>query len=156
MRYCRGVDRLDEDLLQGVYWPGAIDDHISFVGTGQDFITHCIKALSTMDQTMHLLGNILIEMEGESTAHTETYFHAFHRLRPESGRPEDLMVGGRYVDRFEKRLDEWRIASRVVIIDWFREYSDSCDWDSKPLGLDIKPGGRKPVDRSYELMKKLY
>jgi hypothetical protein len=156
-RYSRGVDRLDEELLQSVYWPGAIDDHIIFTGTGQDFIPYVIKALGSMDQTMHMLGNMLINMDGTEAANTETYFQAFHRLSGrESACATDLIVGGRYVDRFEKRDDEWRVASRVVIIDWFREYPDSGEFAAKPLGLDIKPGLRKPADRSYDLMNKIH
>jgi hypothetical protein len=154
-RYSRGVDRLDEELLQSVYWPGAIDDHIIFTGTGQDFIPFVIKALGAMDQTMHMLGNMLIDMDGKSAATAETYFQAFHRVPGESGVAADLIVGGRYVDRFEKRDDEWRISARTVIIDWFRQYADSGDWSAKPLGLDIEPGLRKPDDRSYALMKRV-
>ncbi len=150
-RYCRGVDRLDEALLQSVYWDGAVDDHVSFVGTGQEFVPYVIEVLGRMDQTQHMIGNILIDMDGADEADVETYFQAFHRL-PHAGAPAtDLMVGGRYVDRFQKRGDEWRIASRVVIIDWFREYPDSGDFTAKPIGMDIQPGGRKPHDRSYLL-----
>jgi len=153
-RYCRGIDRLDEDLLQSVYWDGAMDDHVNFVGTGQDFIPHVFGALGPMRQTQHLIGNILIDMDGKSAAHCETYFQAFHSIpKGSDGGAQDLFVGGRYVDRFEKRDDEWRIASRVVIIDWFREYPDSGEFADKPLGLDIRPGLRKPLDRSYSLMK---
>ena len=28
------------------------------------------------------------------------------------------IVGGRYLDRFEQRGDEWRILTRVVTMDW--------------------------------------
>ena len=153
-RYCRGIDRLDEGLLQSVYWPGATDDHVNFVGTGQDFIPHVLRALEPMRQTQHLIGNILIDMDGKSAAHCETYFQAFHSIpKADGGSAGDVFVGGRYVDRFEKRDDEWRIASRVVIIDWFREYSDSGEFSDKPLGLDIKQGLRMPRDRSYSLLK---
>jgi hypothetical protein len=151
-RYCRGIDRLDEELLQSVYWDGATDDHVNFVGTGQDFIPFVYRALQPMHQTQHLIGNILIDLDGKTAAHCETYFQAFHSIPNTGGGASDLFVGGRYVDRFEKRSDEWRIASRVVIIDWFREYPDSGDFADKPLGLDIKPGLRKPQDRSYSLI----
>ena len=153
IRYCRGADRGDEELLRSAYWPGAIDDHVMFVGTAEEFIPFALRSPETMDQTAHLIGNILIEMDGNAAANTETYLQAFHRLKGDSA-PRDVIVGGRYVDRFEKREDEWRIASRVVIIDWFREYPDSGDWSGKPLGMDTKPGARKPDDRSYKLMKR--
>ena len=38
MRYCRGVDRLDRAMLESVYWPDAIDDHIRYVGNVAGFI----------------------------------------------------------------------------------------------------------------------
>ena len=65
----------------------------------------------------------------------------------------DSMQAGRYLDRFEERDDEWRIARRKVVVDWFREYDDAGDWDAGPLGnSQIKPGGRYPDDDSYSLL----
>ena len=148
-RYCRGIDRLDVDLLRDVYWPGAIDEHAGFVGTGDEFIAHAAQALSPLEQTTHNLGNILIEVAGE-TAWSEAYFHAFHRIPGDQG-PWDLIVGGRYVDRMEKRDDVWRIAHRVVMIDWLRSYPDSADWSNLPLGMTVKPGDHSTADRSYDL-----
>jgi hypothetical protein len=141
----------DADLLYDVYWPEAIDDHVSFVGSGYDFVKHVIAVLGDMDQTMHKLGNMLIEIHGD-IANTETYFDAFHRLRGRGEARTDLIVGGRYVDQLEKRNDRWRIADRVVILDWLRAFPDSADWSKLPLGMAADPGGRKPEDRSYRLM----
>jgi hypothetical protein len=150
-RYCRGIDRLDEDLLRDAYWPDAQDEHAGFVGTRDAFVDFVIPALRPLDQTMHSLGNILIEIEG-AVARVESGFHSFHRI-PDEGGPWDLVVGGRYLDRFEKRDDVWRIAHRVVMIDWWRRYPDSADWSDLPLGMVARPGGRKPDDRSYELFR---
>jgi hypothetical protein len=36
MRYARGVDRGDKELLKSVYHEGGTDDHGSFVGLGVD------------------------------------------------------------------------------------------------------------------------
>src|SRR5687768_7203639 len=38
MRYCRGVDRLDRDLILSAYHPGARDNHGSFDGPVEDFV----------------------------------------------------------------------------------------------------------------------
>ena len=149
-RYCRGIDRLDDELLHDVYWQDAIDEHAGFIGSGEEFIVHVFKALGPLDQTMHALQNILIEIDGD-VARIESYFHAFHRI-PEAAGPRDLIVGGRYLDRMEKREDIWRIAYRTVMIDWMRHYPDSMDWNNLPLGMTIAPGKRKPADRSYELL----
>ena len=37
IRYSRGVDRLDRELLLSVYHPDAIDDHGMFVGGPEEF-----------------------------------------------------------------------------------------------------------------------
>ena len=152
-RYCRGIDRIDVDLLYDVYWPGAIDDHLLFKGPAEGFIEFTVPLLQEMEQTMHKLGNILIQIQGEATAGVETYFDAYHKLKEENGRRRDQVVGGRYLDRFEKRNDRWKIADRLVVLDWFRLYDDSGDWASQPLGMQVMPGGRKPDDRSYGYLR---
>jgi SnoaL-like protein len=159
LRYCRGLDRLDEDVLRGVYWPDATDDHLAYSGSAEGFIELARDILSTvMPRTQHLLGNILIEMLDNSRADVESYFQAYHLMNDENGGNYDLFVAGRYVDRLEKRDDEWRIADRAVIVDWFRKHEDTHQFgDKKPLGItNARPGhelgARKPDDRSYKLM----
>ena len=49
------------------------------------------------------------------SAHCETYFQAFHSIPRTRGGASDLFVGGRYVDRFEKRNGEWRVAHRTLV-----------------------------------------
>ena len=159
LRYCRGLDRLDEEVLREVYWPEATDDHLAYSGSADGFIELARDMLSTViPRTQHLMGNILIEMLNDTSAHVESYFQAYHLMKDENGGNDDLFVAGRYVDRFEKRNDEWRIADRSVIVDWFRQYEDTHQFsDKKPLGImDARPGhelgARKPDDRSYKLM----
>jgi len=148
MRYCRGIDRMDEELVLGVYWPEAVDEHLEFSGSPREFVAWCMPMMREMDQTSHMIGNILIVIDGHR-ADVESYFQAFHRLRAGDGQDaRDLVVGGRYLDCFERRDDEWRIARRRVIVDWFRHYADSADWRTGPLGMDIVPGARKPDDPS--------
>ena len=116
------------------------------------------EMLSAIPRTQHLLGNILIEMRDDTSADCESYFQAYHLIEDENSGSYDLVVAGRYVDRFEMRNDEWRIAQRSIIVDWFRQYPDTCQFgDKKPLGIaSARPGhelaARKPHDRSYTLM----
>ena len=147
-RYCRGIDRMDEAMVLGVYWPDAVDEHLVFTGSPTEFVAWCMPLMRGMEQTVHLLGNILIAIDGV-VASVETYFQAFHRLRADEHHPaRDLILGGRYVDRFERRGDEWRIVKRTTIADWYREFADSGDWSTGPLGMKIVPGTRAPEDPS--------
>jgi 3-phenylpropionate/cinnamic acid dioxygenase small subunit len=149
-RYARSVDRVDEAQLRAVYWEDATDNHITYRGPASGFIEQVIPRLTAIDQTSHMIGNMLIEIE-RALARVETYFLAFHRLPGPTGAFHDLVVGGRYLDRLEKREDEWRIAERMVVVDWFRDNPDSADWSRGFLGVDVQPGGRKPQDPSYRL-----
>lgn len=160
-RYCRGIDRLDVDLILSAYWPDATDEHGNFVtGSAQEFVDHAVPIIRSIDLTTHFIGNILIDIDGEQ-AFVESYIQAFHRMRRADGTRYDHISGSRFVDRMEKREDEWRIARRVVVRDWFREFSDSADWDKGELGGELgygrdRPldlGARKPDDRSYALLR---
>jgi hypothetical protein len=149
-RYSRGVDRCDEEMLRSAYWPDACDDHLSFKGDREEFIAWSLPMLRGMDQSMHLIGNILIRLDGAS-ADVESYYYGFHRLQHEGG-ARDTIGSGRYLDRFERRGGEWRIARRLVVVDWFRDYPDSADWQTGPFGMPVPPGARKPEDPSYKIL----
>ncbi|MCX7865079.1 MAG: nuclear transport factor 2 family protein [Novosphingobium sp.] len=150
-RYSRGVDRCDEEILRSVYWEDAIDDHCLFTGRREELIAWVMPLLRSMECSQHTIGNVLIRLHGNH-AHVESYYHGYHRMN-DGGRSFDSIQAGRYLDRFEKRNDEWRIAMRKVVVDWFREYDDAGDWRVGPLGnAQIKPGGRYPDDDSYTLL----
>lgn len=38
VRYCRGVDRFDREMVRSAYHPDAMDDHGDFVGGVENFI----------------------------------------------------------------------------------------------------------------------
>ena len=131
-RYCRGTDRADPDLLRTVYWPGAMDHHTGFEGTGEDFIEWALPRLALLEQKVHMIGNILIDLDGD-TAKVETYLWSVS-ISP-GDEPRQSVVAGRYLDRFEKRDDEWRIAERWVVHDWFDDTLAGNDWSVGPFGM---------------------
>jgi hypothetical protein len=69
---------------------------------------------------MHFLGNIMVEVNG-NRARGEAYTLALHHLRASGSKPErDFVAALRYVDDFELREGEWRIATRVCVYEWTR------------------------------------
>ncbi|WP_313807258.1 nuclear transport factor 2 family protein [Sphingobium sp.] len=152
-RCARGLDRCDVELLRGAYWPDATDDHMEglFVGNAYEFIDFIVPILKKMDQTQHFLGNMLIDIHG-NFADIETYYQSIHRVRRSDDAAYDVVVNCRYLDNMELRDDEWRILRRVVVPDWFRIFPDSADWSAGFMGVKAEPGGRKPNDRSYQLL----
>lgn len=110
-RYTRGVDRFDRELMLSAYWPDAIDEHGVAEGIASDFVDWAIGwhgEFQTRHQ--HIVTNHTVEFAG-ATAHGETYFLFWGENR--DGPP--TLAFGRYIDRYEKRGGEWRIAHRVCI-----------------------------------------
>lgn len=149
-RYARGVDRLDADMIRSAYWPDAVDTHLSFKGNAEEFIAWSFPIMKQMDQTMHIIGNVLMTIRGDR-ADVESYFYGYHRVTID-GVKQDVIGAGRYLDRFEKRGDEWRVAERLVMTDWFRHHPDSADWSAGLLGQRIDLGARRPEDPSYTML----
>jgi hypothetical protein len=119
LRYCRGVDRLDFPLIRSCYHDGAIDHHTGFDGDADAYVTWLEKVLPRFAGTMHMVGNQLIELHGD-TAVSETYGTAHHWAEPATEHALNFVSGFRYVDRMERRDGEWRIAERWAVREWTR------------------------------------
>ncbi len=125
-RYMRGLDRLDRDLLRSVYHDDATDHRGFFTGGPDEFVDLAITLLAEHEANHHMIGNALIEVEGD-VAFGEIYFQAYHRTS-ENGLPKDFVVIGRYVDRYERRNGEWKIAHRSELNDFTRTDPATDDW----------------------------
>lgn len=147
-RYCHGIDRCDAETLRSAYWPGAIDDHVFWRGPIEEFIPWVLPILLSRDQTVHAISNILIRIDG-TQARVQSYFDAYERLRRKDGTANDITASGRYLDRMEKRGGEWRIAERRVVMDGFRIWDDSADWERGMFGRPVTLGKRGSDDPSH-------
>jgi hypothetical protein len=147
MRYCRGVDRADEASFRSAYWPDATDDHVKYVGGVDGLVDFTFSAIQKM-RTQHMMGNILIEMESETTARCESYVHAYHETTGVFN-DEEFILGGRYLDVFEKRGDEWRIKHRTVIVDYYWHSTKTSNWETGRYRKGRSRGEKMPIDRLY-------
>jgi ketosteroid isomerase-like protein len=145
--YCRAVDRADMDLLRSVYHQDAQDYHGVYNGPIAGLLDRWKTPNAAYPMTHHAVSNILIDLKG-SVAYVESYFNAVHRRTEESG-AWDEMVRGRYIDRFEKRADGWRIAKRLVVYDWSRVAPATGRewWESVPG--EFRHGARNGTDVLY-------
>lgn len=146
-RFARAIDRCDKSLIASVFHPGATDDHGSFKGTAEEFADWVIPVLENMQFTQHAIANVLIEVQGER-AFAESYFRAYHRITGSEGEDRDMVAGGRYLDRFERRDGEWKILHRHAIYDWSTNEPASDDAWKTPQ-LPLQRGARGPTDGSY-------
>ena len=173
MTYARAIDRLDEAMLRSVFHPDSQHAH-GFIGPSSDpslpskpgapgdFVAYAFDVLNTHTRTHHQLGNIFIELDGND-AYAESYFTAYHRMRA-LGDPMaaenaydtemDFLVGGRYLDRFQKREGTWKISHRAGLTDWMRTESPSTQgFGDIPAKLAGHRGERDLVYRRREVFK---
>lgn len=113
-RFSRGMDRFDREAYLSAFWDDAEMAAGPFVGSASD----CWDWAVPMHEegqllTHHALLNTTIDLDG-GQAHSETYYQFVARNRDESL----VLAGGRYIDRFERRTGEWRIALRTNLIEW--------------------------------------
>jgi hypothetical protein len=145
-RYCRGIDRMDLDLVRSCYHHDAHDEHGSFSGGVDAYLEWVRPLLEKYDATMHFIGNQLVDFDDADTARVETYGMSVHRSA--SGKAHlNLSTGFRFVDRFERRDGEWRIAHRVAVPDWSLRH-DPDDW--WPLPEHHRRGERGRGDAIYD------
>jgi ketosteroid isomerase-like protein len=116
MRYSRGVDRGDGELVMSCFHPDATLD----MGRGPMSAAALAEGIAKMTATgaMHFIGNEYVEVDGD-TAYGETYFISYATIT-DSGHPATRSRGGRYLDRFERRDGQWKIARRLLVDEWSR------------------------------------
>jgi hypothetical protein len=119
-QYMRGLDRLDAELLLSVFSPDAYCEYGFVNGTPAEFVDYAISALNTHISNHHMIGNHLIEFEGDpNEAFGEIYFNAYHKVAGGDG-PLDIVIAGRYLDRYVKAAGQWKMAYRSERVDWSR------------------------------------
>ena len=87
-KYCRAIDRMDRELLESVFHGDSVHHHGEYEGPSSDFCNFAFDILSEMEFTQHHIGNILIEVDGD-TAWSESYWTAYHRIA--KGKDSDMV-----------------------------------------------------------------
>jgi hypothetical protein len=146
-RYCRGVDRLDKDLLRSCFHPDSLDEHGAFSGSGEEFVTWVLDLLGEPGlRTQHAISNVLIEIDGER-ARVESVFTAT-RLHTAARPPRIETFWGRYLDVFERRSGRWAVVHRRVVQDGSETRDAGPPMDNAPHFFE---GRRDTDDVSYQI-----
>lgn len=117
-RYMRGLDRLDRNLLLSVFARGAWCEYGFVNCEAPAFVDFALNALKEHAANQHMIGNVLIEFEGEQ-AFGEVYFNAYHKVPGDTGF-DDVTIAGRYLDRYVQEDGQWKFAYRSELVDWSR------------------------------------
>lgn len=121
-RYSDAVDRGDFEKVgqmfreADVYFPGEEQPSIR-KGTG-DFAKHLRKWTRVFPdtgnpKTRHLCVNPIIDFDDASHARCQTYFVVFQAAE---GLPLQPIITGTYLDRLEKRSDDWVFTERRELV----------------------------------------
>ena len=138
-RYTRGADRLDEELFLSAYHPDATDDRGAFTGNPKERVKWLFDYLSSIDHASHHISNFTLDIDGD-VCHAESY--VITTVMPKGSR--EVTIGtARYVDRFERRDGEWRIAHREGLFDFVYTVPTH---ENHP---GVMFGSRDSNDRSY-------
>ncbi len=145
-RMSRGTDRFDRDLFLSAFHPDAVIAAGPFVGSPAELYDWSSGIQEAAHKaTYHVLLNHSCELAGDS-AHAETYYLYVAANRDDT----NLLAGGRYIDRFERRDGTWKLIARNNSIEW----SSVVAAIDNPLAdvADIHLNGRAtrgPDDLSY-------
>jgi ketosteroid isomerase-like protein len=155
MRYARGSDRKDFDLMRSAYHEDAIDNHGPFNGPVKTYFEWADQHHERYDMLMHIMGNPHIEVE-KDVAFAETYCLLLQRMKAEKTYNSEvalhITIACRYVDRFEKRDGAWKIAVRNVVYEWVKK-----EWASEEVareglaGSTLAFGKRSRDDMVYRV-----
>ena len=158
-RWCRGVDRLDEEAMRDAFHPDATDNHGHYRGDVEGLIAWIRTRHATIPFAMHTITNIIIEFAEADTAVVESQCMTAQHYPSATeatvklfnagkvGRPMDMIGFARYVDRFERRAGQWKIAERTVVYD----SQIVTESPGAPAMTGVENGRRDRTDFIYRL-----
>jgi len=146
--YCRAVDRGDLELVRSLYHRDAVDSHGGFSGGSVDeFVGRLAAARPHVRSMQHHVTTVNFAVSGHR-AEGEIYTIATHTLIA-TDRDVDVTVGGRYLDKYERRDGAWGLVERAIVTDWARVDDPSPVEFGHPLTRDTPRGSTDLDDPSH-------
>ena len=147
--YCRAVDRGDFATLRGLYHHDAVDSHGEIsAGSADEFLETLEASRPHLRSMQHNVTTVNFVIDG-NRAEGEIYTIATHMLGA-GDRDVDVVVGGRYLDKYEKRDDVWRIVERTIVTDWAHVNDPSTVELSHPITRGTLKGSPNVDDPSHQ------
>lgn len=128
-RYCRAVDDLHLEGIVGAFTADAVIEIGGESLCGEAAITEYYSRHGTPGAHpigVHLLGNCIVDFEGEDLARAETDFLQVWRVGEGSGEDAAAVIGGtlrseipvagRYRDQMRREPEGWRIGHRSILL----------------------------------------
>lgn len=146
--YCNAADRHDHVKMRALYHEDAIDEHGHFAkGPAMEFIDKLPEIQKGMEILHHNVTTVNLKLDGNK-AEGEVYIIAFHKVK-DGGKGFDVLIGGRYFDKYEKRNGVWKFSHRSIVADWAYPATPSLVNLEHPFLAGAHIGKPGPVDPSY-------
>lgn len=150
VRYAMGVDRRDRTALAALWWPDSVIDFGLFKGSGEEFAAVISEPNPAVEISHHFASNELFELDGDR-ATGRSYVIGVSSLAGEGGKREQ-MVGGRYLDKYERRGGVWKFRHRLFVVDWMVSQPSTAVW-SEGIGALAARGRPDGDDVSYSFFR---
>jgi SnoaL-like domain len=154
----RGEDRRDRKLISVSFWPDAKVDYGIFAGSLDQYVAWVVPGSDAVSNTQHHIGQSHIDCAA-NIAKVETQVISYHRVAFGERDDQDVVIGGRYLDLFEKRDSDWRISNRTMLYDWVQNWGTSVDWTLGVMGMPFSAqhfAGRAKDDWSKDFFSTEY
>lgn len=152
--YCRAADRGDIAQLRSLYHDDAEDHHGSFsTGSVEDFLRELEAARPYLRSMQHHVTTTNFAIDG-NVAEGEVYTFATHTFHS-GDRDVDVVIGGRYLDKYEKRAGTWKFVDRMIVTDWSQVNDPSSVDFSHPITRATPRGTPDAKDPSYQFFSLL-
>jgi ketosteroid isomerase-like protein len=146
--YCRAVDRGDFAILRELYHHDAADAHGAFSTAGvAEFLDQLAATRPYIRSMQHNITTVNFAVEGER-AEGEIYTIATHTVAGATG-DVDVIVGGRYLDKYAKRSGTWKFTERMIVTDWAHVNDPSTVTLTHPITRDAPRGALDAGDPSH-------
>jgi hypothetical protein len=122
VRYCTAIDSKRYDDLDFVFRGDAVIDYTSaggIRGALPEIKQWLSEVLSLFPMTQHVVGNVMIRVQGDRATSRCAFFNPMGLPLPEGKKGlKVLFFGGYYNDSLARTADGWRIVERVEESTW--------------------------------------
>lgn len=143
---CHAIDRRDYSLVRSLYHDDAVDDHGAMFKGGPDaYVAWLPGMMENWEATSHVISNMVYLIDGDD-AEGELVVEAYHRTASSPRR--EIIAGGRYLDRYQKRDGVWRFWRRSLVLDWSQTRPAAAE--TGPLDDGVSKGRTDAGDPCFE------
>jgi len=115
MRYGPAVDWRDREALEALFWPDADVDLGFFRGRGSEAAVFLIENAGRSLRRCHITSSVNLRVDGDRAYAESCAVTRAVSLGAEYDLVSHLFVG-RYLDRLDRRGGQWRLASRLYLL----------------------------------------